>query len=162
MAAQAIAMGGLAGLQIWNGIQQAEMIRAQGQVQTQIAEMNAKWAEVDAWHAEQQGEEQVARAKTDEIQTIGAQRTALAAADVDVNFGTAAQIQEETKLTGFLNEIDMRNAARAKALGFKREARGTILQDQMQQSQNAMNARAAVTSGLLSAAQTGITGYTRK
>lgn len=152
----------LAGVQIWSGLQQAEMIREQSKLTQRISELNALFAEQDAYEAEKAGESEAARYQTTIDQTVGDQRTTMAAQGVDINFGTAAALQEETRLTGFLNTIDIKNQARAKALGYKQQARNIRLNGAMGASQAEMNASAAVTSGLMGAAATGISAYKRK
>lgn len=154
-----LAYTGLAGLEVWSGLQQAESIRAQGELQKQLAAINEKYAYIDAYNAENDGANQALRYDTTISQTIGDQRTSMAAANIDVNFGTAAEIQEESKFTGFLNKIDILNQAQNKALGLRQQGRMIGLQSQMQGVQNSMAERAAVTSAVTSGAKTYLSGY---
>jgi len=151
----------LAGLQVAVGLQQSEMMRMSADTARQIAELNAKWAEIDAWETEKFGDTQAAALQKEIDQVLGAQKVAMAAQDIDINFGTAAQIRKESETNAFLNLVDVKNAAHAKALGLKREARMMRMGANVQQSQAEINARGAVMGGLLSAAGTGITGYAR-
>lgn len=161
MSAPLFAAGALAGLQIWSGLQEAEMIRRNARIQAQIDEMNAKYAELDAYKTEVAGESEIAAYQPVIDQTIGEQKTAFAAQDVDINFGTAADLINETKLTGFLNQLKLRQEARARAMGFRAEARQTRLGSQMRSSQADMSAASATTSGYVSAAATGLSAYAR-
>lgn len=155
------AYAAMAGLQIAQGLHQAQMIREQSAVQSELNEFNAQFAELDAYEAEKFGETQVAAYDKNVTAVVGEQRARMAAADIDVSYGTASQIQDETKFNGYLNALDIRNQAHAKSLGFKREARMIRLGSTMQSSQAAMQARAAITSGVMGALQTGLSGYAK-
>jgi hypothetical protein len=157
-----VVAAGVAAYQIAEGLQNAEMIREQGKLQKEINEMNAKYAEIDAYEAEKFGFTQAAAYKKQESQTISSQRVAMAAANVDVNSGTAAEIQAETRLTGFLNTIDIQNAGRARAAGIKREASNTRLNGAMGQAQTNIAAADAQRAGFGEAIKTGVSAYTRK
>lgn len=154
MSAGAYATGAQMGLQMWAGVQQANMIRRQSQLTEKIDALNAKYAEYDAYEAEKFGFEESARYEGQVQQTTSSQRAAMAAEDVDVNYGTAAELAEETKLNGFLNVIDIQAQARARALGIKREANSIRLNSSMKSLQAQNNASAAQMSGFVGAATT--------
>ncbi len=151
----------LAAFQLASSLNQAEAIRSQARLTKEIAEFNAQFAELDAFRTEQYGEAEVARYQSEIDKTVGEQRVAYAASGVDVTSGTAAAIQAETKLTGFLNQLDIRSQAQAKALGYKREALGIRLRAITGESQASLNANATEVAGGISALQTGISGYRR-
>jgi len=148
-----------AGFQIISGLQQSEMIKNQSRLTQLIAERNARYAEMDAWEAEKYGISQAARYDSVIEKTIGDQRVGFAAQNVDVNSGTAMAVQEETKLTGFLNMLDLQKNARAKAFGLKVEASNIRLGGYMAGLQSNLNADAAVRGGVLSGINTGLSGY---
>lgn len=159
--------GALAGFQIVSGLHQAETIRANAEIQKEIAELNAQYAEIDAWEAKLRGEEEVGRYQNVINQTISTQRVALASQDVDVNFGTAKELQQETKLIGMLNQLDIREQAHATAMGYKTQARQYRLQGQMGLSQARQDAGFTMGAAFLSAAGTGAqavgaSGYGKK
>ena len=163
--AAAAAFAGVAALQVWSGLQQAQMMRRQAKLTEQLNEMNARFAEIDAYEEEKFGYSEAAAYQTQIDATVGQQRVAFAAQGVDVSFGTAAQLQAETRLTGFLNTIDIQNQARAKARGLRNEAANIRLGSYMGRSQAEINASAAQTQGILGAVNTGVTavsGYARK
>lgn len=153
------AAAALAAFQLVSSIQQAEAIRGQARLQKEIAEFNAQFAELDAYRTEQYGETEVARYQNEIDATVGNQRVAYAASGVDVTSGTAAAIQAETKLTGFLNQLDIRTQAQSKALGYKREAMNIRLQGITGQSQASLNANAVETAGIIGAVPGAISGY---
>ncbi len=156
-----IAVGIMAGMQMMQGQQQADSIMKSAEFQRQINAFNAQFAEDDAYDAEIAGYTEVARYATQVSGVLGEQRTAMAAANVDVNFGTAAEIQGETKLTGFLNTLDLQQRAREKAYGFKREARNIRLGSSMRQTQASLEASGAQSRGVISAAGTSLSGWER-
>ena len=114
---------GMAAFQVVSGLQQAETIRKNGELQQRINEMNADWAEIDAYKAEVAGMGQSAAYQKQIDAAVSNQKVAYASQDVDVNFGTAAEVQSESRLTGFLNQLDIKNQAHERSLGYKREAR---------------------------------------
>ena len=156
------AYAGMAAFQIVSGLQGAESIRANAELQKEIAELNAQYAEIDAWEAKLNGEEQVARYDNVIKQTISSQRVALAAQDVDVDFGTAKELQQESKLNGMLNQMDIREQAHAQVLGYKTQARQYRLQGAMGQMQAGYDASATQNAAIIGAATTGLAGYARK
>lgn len=158
----AIAYGAMAGLQIAGGLYQAQMIRMQSDMQSRINEMNAKYAEIDAYETEKFGDTEAAAYQVNIDQTVGEQTAGYAAQDVDVNFGTAADVIKETKTTGFLNQLEIRKQARAKAMGLRREAGNIRLNGGMQSDVANLQARSAQTAGFMQAGVTGLSFYTRK
>ena len=153
------AAAALAAFQLVSSIQQAEAIRSQARLQKEIAEFNAQFAELDAYRSEQYGETDVARYQSEIDKTVGDQRVAYASQGVDVTSGTAAAIQAETKLTGFLNQLDIRTQAQAKVLGYKREALNIRLAGITGQSQANLNANAVETAGIIGAIPGAVSGY---
>lgn len=154
--AAGFAYAGLAAYEIISGFQQAEMVRANAELSQEINTFNADLAQIDAYEAEKAGYSQVARYEGVVEQTVGSQRVALAAQGVDVSFGTAAEIQEDTKVRGFLNQQDIMAEANARALGFKNEARSRRLQGYLSAVGAEVSASATRNAGIIGAAQTGI------
>lgn len=155
------AYAGMAGYQIISGLQQAEMVRENGKLTKEIAEMNAQAAELDAYHAELDGMTLEARYQSVIDQTLGAQSVAYAANDVDANFGTAAAIRAESRLTGQLNKMDIKAQAQATALGYKNQARNIRLQAHMGGLQTQTQAASVQNASLINAANTGLSGYVK-
>jgi hypothetical protein len=159
MAGQAEAA--LAAYEIISGFQQAEIIRGQAEITKYVNEMNAQYAELDAYEAEKTGLTEEARYQTNIDKTISAQKVGLAAQDIDINFGTTKEIQTESKLVGFLNQVDIRNQAHAKALGYKAQARNLRLAGFTAASEGAGAASAAQNAALMRGGQTGISAWER-
>jgi hypothetical protein len=151
----------LAAMQAMSGNAQAATIREQAKRKQLIANMNAEFAEVDAWEAEQQGFADSARYQNVIDQTVGTQRVAYASQNVDINYGTAAEKQSETRITGMLNTLDIQKQARQKAAGFKKEAMNLRMGGEMQRQEAGMNANATQQAGYMNAANTALSGYSR-
>lgn len=161
LSATGIGLIGVAALQIWSGFQQAEMIRQQAELQGRINELNASFAELDAFEAEKMGYTESARYQTVIDATIGEQKVAYAADNVDVTSGTAAEIQAESRFTGFLNQLDLQKQGQERARGFRTEARNIRFGTMMQRSQAGIDAAGIQRSAILSGITTGISGYSR-
>ena len=153
-----IAAAALTGLQIWSGYQQANSIRDTARLNRAINAANARYAEIDAMEAEKLGYTQATRYQTVIDSTVSEQRVGYAAQGVDVSFGTAAEVQKESKLMGFLNQLEIQNVARARARGLKIEASNIRLGGQMSNIQSEINQSAARTTGLFSGLNTAV-GY---
>lgn len=155
------ALAALMAYQVVSGFHQAELIREQARLKKQVDDMNAEDAEIDAHNAEVYGFTESARYQSVVDQTVGSQRGIYAAQNVDVNYGTAAQKQEETKLTGYFNMLEMQRRAKERALGYKKEARNIRLGSGFSRLQSNMDANASINYGITSAMSTGVSGYAR-
>lgn len=151
----------LAGLQAVSALKQADEIRRSADLTRKLNEINAQYADYDAYQAELGGETQAARYQSEIDKIASEQQTTLAAQGVDINYGTAAEIQKDTKVTGFLNILDIKQQARARAMGFKREARETRIKGAFNQSQAEINANGVAVAGLLNAGATGYRGWSQ-
>lgn len=148
-----------AGAQLWAGAQEAENIRAMGRLKEKIADFNADLAEQDAFNAEASGATEMARYQTTIDQVVGAQRVAMASQGTDINFGTAKELQAETRLTGLMNQFDMQRRGHERAKGYKREASNIRFGAQMGRNQTEAEAGLAVSEGALNAANSMVSGY---
>lgn len=155
------AYAALAGVQIIGGYQQAAMIRKSADIKAGIDAMNAKYIDIDAYNASTAGVSAGARQDNSTNQVVAKQRAALAGSGVSVDYGTAADIQADSKVTGMLNTLELQRQGREKALGYKVQAINTRLGSTMAQTQSDMDAAAAQSKGIMSAASTAISGYDR-
>lgn len=146
---------GVAAVGAASGIMNAQKMRSAAELQEKLNEVNAKYAELDAYKAEVYGETLVAASEKNTTNVIADQRTGFAAANVDVNYGSAKAIQDETELTGFLNSLEIQNQARQQAAGFRREARNIRTGASVQRQQADLNADAMATSSVINS----VSGY---
>lgn len=85
----------------------AQAQRNQGQVAKQVGRNNQIMAEQAAEDAQRRGEETAMAVRRKGGQTLGAQRAAQAASGLDLDVGTAAELQTQT---GFFSDTDQRTA----------------------------------------------------
>lgn len=161
MAAQALAYGGLAGLQLAGGYFASQNIKQTAALNTEIANMNAQFAELDAFDSLAKGQTNQARYQTVIDNTLSEQTAILAASGVDTSFGSAASIQEETKFTADLNLMEIEKRAQEEALGYKRQARDFRTSGVLQESQADVKARQVLFQSGVGAVSTGLSGYSR-
>lgn len=156
---QAAVMAGMAALEIAGGYFASQNIKEAAAINKDIADMNAQYAELDAFDAEAEGQSQQARYQSVIDQTLGQQQLLMTAQDIDVNYGSASSIQAETKFTGELNLMEIQKQAQEKALGLKNQGMSIRQQGQMQQAQANTQAQQVMFKSLMGAAKTGLSGY---
>jgi len=161
MAAQMALYGGLAALQLTGGYFASQNIKATARLNQEIADMNAQFAELDAYDALLEGESEKARYQSVIDSVLGEQQAIMEAQGVDTSFGSAASISEETKFTAELNLMEIEKQAQERALGYKRQARDLRTSGAMTRAQGDIEAGATRFTSALGAAQTGLTGYRR-
>jgi hypothetical protein len=107
------------GFDIFSAYSAGEAAKKRAQLQAQLAEMNARAMEQDAFEVIKVGLAKKAHYESKVQQITSSQNVAYAVADVDTSFGTAKQVQEESRLMGQLNAKDIEDAAYAQAVGYK-------------------------------------------
>lgn len=93
-----------------------------------IAENNARMAKIRVEETLKQGEVDAAAFRGKMARFKGSQKAALAASGVDVNFGSAQRIQEETEMLAAVDEQRIKNNAALQAWGFQTESVNASLQ----------------------------------
>lgn len=155
------AYAAMAGLQLAGGYFASQNIKATAELNKDIADMNAEFAELDAYDALAQGETNQALYQKQIDDTLAEQRAVMNAQDIDLSFGTAASVATETQFTGQLNLMQIEKEAQFSALGYKRQARDIRLGSEMQYASDRGRAGQAMFQSVLGAANTGLTGYAR-
>ena len=153
------AYAALAGLQLAGGYFASQNMRESAKINQEIADMNAEFAELDAYDAVAEGYTQQAKYQAVIDQTLGEQQLIQTAQDVDVNYGTAATVQAETRFTAELNLMEIQKQAQEKALGYKTQARGIRSNAVLQRADTEAKAAGVMFNSVLGAAQTGLSGY---
>ena len=142
------AMVAMGGLQLAQGIGQANALNAQGEYQKAMSEINARNAEIMARKRLEKGEEEAKLYGQKLNQTVGTQRVSYAAQGVDIDDGSAAEIQKQTFEIGADDIEQLRNNAFLEAMGYKSQA-----QDIRRQGDMALvGARTAASQTILGAA----------
>lgn len=116
------AMLAKAGFDILSAYSSGEAAKVRAELQAQLAEFNARAAEQDAFEVIKVGMAKKANYESKAQQVASKQNVAYAVADVDTSFGTAKQMQEESRLMGQLNAKDIEDAAHSQAVGYKAKA----------------------------------------
>ena len=93
-----------------------------GQAGAKINLFNARVAVFQALNAVERGQRNESRLRLAVRGIIGAQRSAFAAAGVDVNTGSAAEIQADTAALGEQDALTIRNNAALEAWGYRTQA----------------------------------------
>jgi hypothetical protein len=161
MSAQAALYGGTAALSLAGGYFASQNIKQTAELNRDIADMNAEFAEYDAYDSELQGYTNQAKYQHVIDNTLAEQSAILNAKDVDVNYGSAASIALETKFTGEMNLMEIEKQAQEQALGYKRQSRDIKMGSKLQYGDSQSRASQAMFSGITGAAQQGLTGYER-
>jgi hypothetical protein len=94
-----------------------------GREQQKMFEENAQFADWQASDALDRGATNEKRQRQSTEQVIGAQRTSLAAQRVDVNKGSALDVQADAAYLGELDALTVRNNAAKEAYGFAVQAK---------------------------------------
>jgi len=163
MAAPIIIAAASAGLQVVNGLHQAEIIRENASLSRYVNELNASYAELDAYNAEIAGIGEEARYETAVQQTFAQQNVAFAVQNIDSNFGTAADLKAESKINAMLNKQDIRNQAYETSKGYKSQARNIRMQSAIDSSAANAQAQAVIGSSVIKGAETVLSsGYVKK
>lgn len=149
----------LAGFQIASGYFASQNIKATAKLNRDISNMNAEFAELDAHDAKLEGFSEIARYQKVIDQTLGEQQANLTAADVDVNFGSAADFQSESAFIAELNKMELEKQAEESALGFKNQARQYRVSGELGYSRGIQQAGATQFQALASGVKTAASGY---
>jgi hypothetical protein len=94
-----------------------------GREQQKMFEQNAQFADWQAADAFDRGAVNEKRQRQTTEQVIGAQRTSLAAQNVDVNQGSSLDVQADAAYLGELDALTIRNNAAKEAYGYQVQAK---------------------------------------
>lgn len=110
------------GLKYLSQTKQADVAKAEGAYQAAVYRQNASIADQQGADALLRGTETERRFRQGTKQEIGASRAALAAQGVDVNTGSALDVQASEAAIGELDALTIRNNAAREAWGFQIDA----------------------------------------
>lgn len=126
------------------------MMQAQGQ--TQNADFQSGMMEQNAQFKLKTADETINAGNTSADwqrvragQTVGTQRSVQAANGIDVNSGSAAQLQDDTAMLGELDALTIQNNAAREAYGYRVQAK----QDILNASQTVQNGKTAAMGSIL-------------
>jgi len=133
---------------------QAEAQKSKGRFLESQANINARFAELQAADVERRGEKAAREHQKKVRQLVGSQRAALAAQGVTVDVGTAQDIQTEAAEIGALDVMTIKNNAYRQAFGFKQQAVQDRFQGELARQTSQFQAGQTLISGGLQAATT--------
>jgi hypothetical protein len=140
----------------------AEAAKAQGAYQKRQAELNAGMGEFQAEEAIRRGDEDAKAMGKKTKQVIGSQRAALAAQGIEVDSGTAAEIQADTAAIGAVDAQTIKNNAWREAWGFRAQATVTRGQGNMALMAANNQAKSTLITGGLQALSAGTQGFANR
>lgn len=149
LTAGAFAIQGIS--QIGASFSQSQATKASTEFQSQRFELNSKLAELHARDAIIRGAERAKAVKTKAKRIIGSQRVNIAAQGIEVNKGSALDIQLETAEFSALDALTIKNNAFREAAGFRIESIDLKLQGDLTKIAGKAKARNTILSGGLSA-----------
>lgn len=148
-----------AGVSAAGAISTANAASAAGEAQKQAAEAdakqlegNAKLARAAAFDAEHRGNVEAGKAREQAGRVVGEQREAYGSSGVDVNSGTAARLQDDTRAIGTIDAQTILNNAAREGWGLRTQADQMVKQAKQARQQGGWakeNAGAAVTGSIL-------------
>lgn len=111
-----------AGLSATSAVNSAAATEAQGSYQSAMFQINSKFADLQGDEAIRLGDKEADKVKTNAERVVGSQRAILAAQGLDVDIGSAVDIQEDTRAQAETAAMSIKNNAWREAWGFKQEA----------------------------------------
>lgn len=147
-----------AGAGLMSASNQAKALKQQGAYQQRVADMNARQSELMAKDALERGARESSLVRRRARQLIGTQRAGFAGQGVDVNSGTAIQVQDETFTMGEADALTVKNNAWREAWGYRTQAQQTRVQARIANATNRLQARNTMLTGGLSSLGTALRG----
>lgn len=137
----------------------AQAVKAQGEYQKMIYDINASEAEKQAVQAIEAGDLAVAKEHQKNRAIISSQRAAAAASGTDVNSEAALDARREAETIGAANEMTISTNAWREAMGYKSQAINLKSQGKFTSLAAQNTARNTMVSGGIEAATYGLKAY---
>jgi len=143
-----------------SGVMNAQAYRQQGEFQRQQFEFNKRIAETQAEDAIRRGDKDAVALKKSAKRLIGAQRTALAAQGIEIDSGSALDVQMDTAQLAAQDALTIKNNAYREAWGYKVQALDYGAKGQFAELQGRQQAtQSLLTGGLGALSNFGQAGY---
>lgn len=144
--------------QLGGAFAQSEAQKAQASFQESQAKINSMFAEMQYNDALRRGDKQARQYQKQASKIVGSQKATLAAQGIDIDVGTAADIQEETREAIALDVNEIRNNAYRQAFGFKQESLSQKFQGEIAKMTGDFRSQQTLITGGLQAFNTGVAG----
>lgn len=133
------------------GYSKSQAYQIQGDYQQRVSEVNTTIADMEADQAVAIGEKNANQYASKVRQKVGDERAGLASQGIDVNTGTAYDVQEDTKFFGDLDVQTIKNNAYMQAFGYKMQSIGASAAGQFAGISANLNSNSSLIGGGLSA-----------
>lgn len=110
------------GASLAEGDMQSSAARSQARFAVMQNETNAKFAEMQERDTLRRGKDMASARKAEASRTKSSTRAKMAAQGIDIDSGSAADVQSDIELAGELDAIQIENNAYREAFGFKVDA----------------------------------------
>lgn len=147
-----------AGSSLMGASANASALEAQGDHAKMVGDFNAKLSEMQAQDALERGGKDAEQLQKQASRMIGSQKAALAAQGIEVDSGSAAEIQNDTKEMAARDAVTIRNNAAREAFGFKVQAMNSTMEGNFAQMGARNQASNTLLVGGMSAASTVMQG----
>jgi len=142
---------------LYSSIHQAQTAKIRGKFEALQHETNARFASMQANEVIKQGNVLAQQNDTKIKKLLGSQRARLAAQGIELDSGSAAEVQEVTRELGQLDSANIRNNAWRQAFGFKQQALQDRFNARAARSNAKTTARNTVATGVISVANKALT-----
>lgn len=136
---------------------QGKQQQAMYNYQAQVAEQNAKIAQKNAAVERQTGIEEARLQRIKTLQTIGSQKTAMAANGMDITQGTSLDIIQDTAAMGELDALQIETNYERKALAYEQSANNYSNQSKL----DVIAGKNAYKTGKINAVTEGLNGVSK-
>lgn len=137
-----------AAIAVVGGVMGAQNAKEQGAFQSAMLEQNATYKDMAARDVEKQGQLDADRHRRSTQQLIGTQRTAIAGNGIDVNSGTAAELQDDAAQFGELDALTIANNAAREAWGLRVGSRNDRMNARFATKTASSNATGSILGGI--------------
>jgi hypothetical protein len=135
---------------------QSQALKAKGDYERTMSDINARNAELEAEDAVKRGESAAQEAAKKSKQLQGAQRAAAAASGIAIDSGSAGALRDEADLFGKLDQEAIKNNAWRQAFGLKSQANEFRNQGRLAQRTAKFEARTTMLTGGMNALSSGL------
>lgn len=145
---------GIMALSFLGSAQSADQQRKEAEYSKRLARINQKRMEMMATESVKQGEKDAASYGHKVKAMTGSQKAALAAQGIDISFGSAEKVIEDTQTMGSDAINTIRNNAFREALGYKLKGQEEVRMAEMGQSAANQRSNLTLLTGAIQAGQT--------
>ena len=137
----------------------SQAYQVQGDYQKMMSELNSEIADFQAEDALRRGEKEIELYESQIKKIIADQQVGFAAQGIEIDTGSAAIVQQDTRYLAELDKLQIKNNAYREAFGYRIEAIRQTAQGQFAQIGANLSSRNTLLSGGVQALDYGIQGF---